>query len=211
MALLFPPFLERHCEAGTLVLRLVVAFVLVYGTADNVLSHNRMMEFRDFLAERGTPFPLFSAHLSAYAQFICGLLIAFGLATMPAGLVMVVNFVCAYVIAHLGQPVEANWAPILMLAASTLFFIHGPGAVSVDEVLRRRYRGEPAARGAASLTPYALVLLLCGLALPLHQTAIAQPAAEPRSTQLDSLLRANMHPLDIEGGALERPATRSRR
>lgn len=141
MSLLFPPLLERHREAGALVLRLFVAFVLVYGTADNVLSADRMLEFRDFLAERGTPLPLVSAYLSVYAQFACGLLIAVGLATRPAALVMAINFVCAYAIAHLGQPVEANWAPVLMFAASAFLLVHGPGALSADEALRRRSRG----------------------------------------------------------------------
>lgn len=150
MTLLFPPFLERHREAGALILRLFVAFVLVYGTVDNVLSHERMLEFRDFLAERGTPFPLVAAHLSAYAQFVCGLLIAFGLATRPAGLVMAINFVCAYAIAHLGQPVNANWAPILMFAASVFLLVHGPGSLSADEALRRR-RGREASGLAPSL------------------------------------------------------------
>lgn len=149
VSLLFPPSLERHGEVGALILRLFVAFVLVYGTADNVLSTERMLEFRDFLAERGTPFPLFSARLSVYAQFLCGLLIAAGLATRLAALVMAVNFVCAYVIAHLGQPVDANWAPILMFAASVFLLVHGLGALSADEALRRQSRG--AGRPAPSL------------------------------------------------------------
>ena len=138
VALLFPPFLERHREVGTLLLRLFVAFVLVYGTADNVLSHGRMLEFRDFLSARGVPFPLAGARLSAYAQFLCGGLIAVGLATRPAGFVMAVNFVCAYLIAHRDQPLDANWAPILMFASSLFLVVHGAGPLSVDEALRRR-------------------------------------------------------------------------
>ncbi|HEX8337541.1 MAG TPA: hypothetical protein VF621_12475, partial [Pyrinomonadaceae bacterium] len=63
-------FFERHREYGAFFVRLVVGFILVYGTQDNVFSGERMMEFRDFLAARGVPFPLFAAHLSAYAQFV---------------------------------------------------------------------------------------------------------------------------------------------
>ena len=67
-------FFDRHREKGAFFVRLVVGFILVYGTQDNVFSNERMIEFRDFLAARRVPLPLLAAHLSAYAQFVCGVL-----------------------------------------------------------------------------------------------------------------------------------------
>ena len=55
-------FFERHREYGAVFVRLVVGFILVYGTQDNVFSHERMLEFRDFLAARRVPLPLFAAY-----------------------------------------------------------------------------------------------------------------------------------------------------
>ncbi|HEX8153067.1 MAG TPA: DoxX family membrane protein, partial [Thermoanaerobaculia bacterium] len=86
---------EKRKEFGMLFVRLIVGFHLVYGTQDNVVSWARMLEFRDFLAERGVPFPLLSANLSVWAQLTCGILILLGAAIRPAAIVMIVNFIAA--------------------------------------------------------------------------------------------------------------------
>jgi putative oxidoreductase len=131
-------FFERHREYGAVFVRLVVAFVLVYGTQDNVFSREHMLEFRDFLAARRTPLPLFSAYLSAYAQFACGLLFALGLLVRPAALVMVVNFVAALVIAHLDTPLDAARLALCMLFSSLFLLFNGAGELSLDNYLSRR-------------------------------------------------------------------------
>ena len=128
-------FFEKRREYGPLFVRLVVGFVLVYGTQDNVFSHERMLEFRDFLAARRVPYPLVSAQLSAYAQFVCGILFAIGLATRPAALLMVINFVAALLIAHLDAPLDAARLALCMLFSSLFLLFHGPGKLSVDERL----------------------------------------------------------------------------
>lgn len=125
--------MDRYKEYGMFFVRLIVGFHLIYGTADNVFSWARMLEFRDFLAARGVPFPLFAANLSAWAQFVCGILFILGFLIRPAALVMIVNFICALVIAHRvgGYPPAAlAW---MMLFSSIAFFVHGAGRLSVDE------------------------------------------------------------------------------
>jgi len=131
-------FFERRREYGALFVRLVVGFVLVYGTQDNVFVHERMLEFRDFLAARRVPYPLFAAHLSAYAQFVCGLLFVLGLFVRPAALTMVFNFAAALLIAHLDAPLEAARLALCMLFSSLFLLFNGAGAVSVDEGLAGR-------------------------------------------------------------------------
>ena len=128
-------FFERHREKGAFFVRLVVAFVLVYGTQDNVFSNERMVEFRDFLAARGVPLPLLAAHVSAYAQFVCGILYVLGLFVRPAALVMVVNFVAALVIAHLDAPLDAARLALCMLFSSLFLLFNGAGALSLDNRL----------------------------------------------------------------------------
>lgn len=124
----------RHPELGVFLFRLFLGSVLMYGTVDNVLSPARMLEFRDFLEQNGFPYPLFCAHLSVYAQVLCGTLILVGAFTRPAALVMVVNFVVALVMVHVGLPFSANIAPLAMLFGSLLFLFHGGGVYSVDAV-----------------------------------------------------------------------------
>ena len=124
--------LDRHAEIGTLVLRMFFAFVLVYGTQDNVFHQERMLEFRDFVAANDFPYPLASAYLSAYAQFLCGLLIAVGLLTRLAAFTMLVNFVVALLMVHVGLPFAANISALAMLFCSAFFFLHGPGPAALD-------------------------------------------------------------------------------
>lgn len=134
--------LERHAEIGTVLLRLFLAFVLIYGAQDNVFSRERMLEFRDLLAQNGFPWPLASAYLSAYAQFACGILILVGYMTRSAALVMVVNFLVALGMVHVGLPFNANIAPLAMLFGSLFLFFHGPGPFALDG------RGAGEGRGA---------------------------------------------------------------
>ncbi len=120
-------WLERRREYGLFFIRLIVGFHLIYGTADNVFSSARMLEFRDFLANHGTPYPLIAAYVSAWAQFLCGILYILGAFVRPAALMMIINFVCALLIAHRtgGYPPAA--LALLMLFSSVAFLIHGPG------------------------------------------------------------------------------------
>ena len=131
-------FFERRREYGAVFVRLVVGFVLVYGTQDNVFSHERMLEFRDFLAARRVPLPLLAAYVSAYAQFACGVLYVLGLLVRPAALVMVFNFVAALLIAHLDAPLDAARLALCMLFSSLFLLFHGAGALSLDDHLARR-------------------------------------------------------------------------
>jgi putative oxidoreductase len=130
-------FFERHKEKGAFFVRLVVGFVLVYGTQDNVFSHERMLEFRDFLAARNVPLPLLAAHVSVYAQFVCGILYVLGLFVRPAALVMVINFVAALVIAHLDAPLDAARLALCMLFSSLFLLFNGAGGWSLDSKFSR--------------------------------------------------------------------------
>ena len=139
-------WLERHSALGVPLFRVFLGATLVYGTQDNVFSHARMLEFSEFLAQNGFPAPLFNAHLSAYAQFVCGLLILVGAATRPAAAVMVINFLIALWMVHRNLPFSANISPLAMLFGSILLLIHGAGAYSVDAARQRRTRPAPAVR-----------------------------------------------------------------
>ena len=130
--------LDKFKEYGPIFIRLIIGFHLVYGTQDNVFSYARMEEFAAFLSAHKVPFPLFAAFVSAYAQFICGILFILGAATRYAALVMMINFIAAILIAHLGDPYPAKFPALMMLAGACFLFLHGPGELSVDRLLARR-------------------------------------------------------------------------
>lgn len=127
-------FLENYKEYGVIFVRLIIGFHLIYGTQDNVFSYARMEEFAAFLSQHGVPFPLFSAFLSAYAQFVCGILFILGFWTRIAAIVMIVNFIAAIFIAHTGDTYPNMFPALMMLFASIFFFIHGAGKVSIDDL-----------------------------------------------------------------------------
>ena len=131
-------FFRRRREYGALFIRLVVGLILVHQSQDNVFSHARMLEFRDFLAVRHVPWPLVAAHVSVYAQFVCGILYLLGLFVRPAAAVMVVNFVAALVIAHRNPPIEGAFLPLLMLFSSLFLLFNGAGKPSIDDRIERR-------------------------------------------------------------------------
>ena len=123
---------EKRKEYGMLFVRLIIGFHLIYGTLDNVMSWARMLEFRTFLADRGVPVPLVSAHVSVYAQLLCGILFIVGFLTRPAAAVMIINFIAALIIAHRtgGYPPAA--LALIMLFSSIALLIHGAGRASID-------------------------------------------------------------------------------
>lgn len=125
-------WLDRHRDVAPLLLRLFVAFVLVYGTQDNVFHHERMLEFRDFLGKSGFPQPMASAYLSAYGQFIAGLLLFAGFYTRLAAMVVVINFIVALLMVHVGAPFNANISALAMLVGGIFFVIYGAPRYSLD-------------------------------------------------------------------------------
>jgi len=119
--------LEKYKEYGMFFVRLIIGYHLIQGTADNVFSSARMQEFAHFLGERGVPFPLFSANLSAWAQFICGILFILGVFFRPAAAVMIINFIAALAIAHRTGGYAPAALALIMLFCSIAFLLHGPG------------------------------------------------------------------------------------
>lgn len=138
LKLLAPAFLARHAEIGPLFVRLIIGWHLIYGTHDNVFEYARMVEFRDFLARTGFPVPMFSAYLSAYAQFTCGMLYILGLFTRPAAAVMIINFLAALGMVHRNHDYPRSALALIMLFCSLFLLFHGPGRAAVDNRLLRR-------------------------------------------------------------------------
>ena len=131
-------WLDERREWGVPFIRLAFGAWLVYGTQDNVFDSERMLEFERFIAKNGFPFPRAGAYISAYAQFVAGILYIIGAAVRPAAAVMIVNFLCALGIAHRTTPLSADMPPLAMLAVACFLLFNGAGPLSVDARLMRR-------------------------------------------------------------------------
>ena len=126
-------FFSKFQSYAALPIRIAVGVHLIIGTQDNVFSWDRMLEFEGFLDAQGMPLPLFSAVLSVYAQFISGLLFILGWRVRWAALVMIVNFIVAILLVHLGDSYQGTFPAIMMLAGSIFLLLNGSGKLSLDE------------------------------------------------------------------------------
>ena len=128
----------RRADVGLLVLRLVTGGHLIFMTQDNVFSWARMLEFRDFLAQFGFPWPLLCAVLSVAGQFGGGLLLVLGLFTRFAGLIVAFNFIIAIWMVDSRQPYPAAFAALSLVAAGLCLMFTGAGKWSLDRAWRKR-------------------------------------------------------------------------
>jgi putative oxidoreductase len=133
-------WLERRKDFATFLLRLLLGARLVWGTQDNVFSWERMEEFAGFLNANGVPWPLPGAVVSAWVQFVCGILLIVGAFTRWASILIVVNFIAALLIAHRADTFEGMFPALVMLFGGLFFLFHGASRPSVDAALERRQR-----------------------------------------------------------------------
>ncbi|MEQ9307932.1 MAG: DoxX family protein [Balneolaceae bacterium] len=127
-------FFNDKKNYAAVFIRLIVGAHLVIGVQDNILSWDRMLEFRDFLNLFEFPVPLVSAILSVYAQFICGVLYLIGWKVRLAAIVMIGNFLVALFMVHLGNDTYVAMFPALVMLSGSLFLLfNGAGKVSIEE------------------------------------------------------------------------------
>ena len=124
--------LNKYSDLAVLLIRLASGFRLIWGTADNLISTERMLEFRDFLQVHGFPFPLSSAWVSVIFQFLAGASWMIGFKVRWSGLLMLFNFSVALVAVHWGDS-YLNASPAIHLWVISLFLLtYGPGRWSID-------------------------------------------------------------------------------
>src|SRR5688500_3221939 len=127
----------KRSDLGLLILRVVIGGHLMYMTQDNVFSWGRMLEFRDFMAQFGFPFPLFCAVLSVIGQFGGGLALVLGLCARFAGSIVAFNFVVAIVMVDAKQPYPGAFAALTLVAAGLCLMFTGAGRYSLDRAWRK--------------------------------------------------------------------------
>lgn len=126
-------------DIALLIVRLAFGTRLIYGTIDNIVSWERMLEFSSFLEVNGFPLPLVSAIVSVYAQFLAGLCWILGFKVKEASAIMILNFLVAIIGFHLIQGDSyLNTAPAVhLLAVAILLFSSGAGDLSLKKMLSK--------------------------------------------------------------------------
>ncbi|MDV3307500.1 MAG: DoxX family protein [Cyclobacteriaceae bacterium] len=126
-----PKSSSRLFDVAMLFLRIPVGFHLIYGVVDNVVSWERMLEFRDFLQAHHFPLPLACAVVSVYAQLLCGLMYILGIRIRVAAAIMIINFTIALIGVHIGDAYPPAFPALIILSSSVVFLLLGGGRWSV--------------------------------------------------------------------------------
>jgi putative oxidoreductase len=78
-----------------------------------------------------------AAWLSGFAEFFCGLLLAIGLGTRPAAMIIATNMSVAAFRQHATDPYLRAELAYLYLAVAAMFVLVGAGRFSADRVIKR--------------------------------------------------------------------------
>lgn len=134
--LLFAPT-QLTTDLGLLVMRLW--FGLVMAIAHGIPKFDKLDRFAAGLAEDGMPIPEVMALLAALSESVGGLLIALGLLTRPAALALVVTMSVAAFVAHAEDPFAKQEFALLYGVGFLALALAGPGRLSLDHLLGRRF------------------------------------------------------------------------
>ena len=132
--------LESKQYVGILLLRIFLGARLLYGVIDNVLYWERMEEFSLFLESHGFPFPLLSAVVSVYVQFLGALSLLVGFQVRLFSFLLIINFIVALLYVHIpvNDTVEGMTPALAMLFGCLTLFFTGADKLSVDNLLERK-------------------------------------------------------------------------
>lgn len=126
-------------DFALLLLRVAFGFRLIYGTFDNIIDWDRMVEFKNFLATNGFPIPMVCAVVSVYLQFLAGVSWIIGYQVKWTSLLMIINFVIALVGVHLinGDSYLSMAPAIHLLVVAAFFYFVGPGRYAIQRPVRQ--------------------------------------------------------------------------
>lgn len=129
-------------DLGLLLLRLFTGLALAFAHGINKVPPAE--GFVGWIGSFGFPAPLFFAWMSGIAEFFGGILLAVGLMTRPAALLIAINMAVALIFAHAGDSFGDRELPFFFLFSALAFSAVGGGRYSVDALLNRGTDAPPA-------------------------------------------------------------------
>ncbi len=119
---------------GLAILRIVTGLLMVYHGWE-VFDNNKMIEYSKWDVVKTLPAPLFMVYAGKGLEFVSGLLLAAGLFTRPAALLMAVNmlFICFRI--GNGKFYYEDQHPFIFAMMALVFFFAGPVKWSIDQLI----------------------------------------------------------------------------
>ena len=127
---------DAPADLGLVVLRVVSGLSLALGHGLGKVPPSD--GFVGMVGGMGFPAPGLFAWGATAAELGGGLLLALGLLTQPAGLLIAVNMLVVTLLAHAGDPFGDRELGLLYGVIALAFAVIGSGRYSLDAALRRR-------------------------------------------------------------------------
>ena len=128
---------NKRSDLGLLILRIAVGAAMIYGHGWGKLlklTSGDPIKFAD-------PFglgPEISLVLVVIAEVLCSLLLIVGLFSRYATIPLIVTMLVAIFMVHIQDPFGRMEKAILFLAVYLSIFLMGPGAYSLDTIVRKK-------------------------------------------------------------------------
>ena len=131
--------------AGPLLARITVGWVFVLSGWGKI---HHIDKVTGLFASLGIPAPVFQAHLVAYTEFGCGLLLIAGLAarisSVALGIIMIVALKTALAADIGGFSDLVGVIEFVYLVILAWLAVAGPGKMALDTLIARKYRNRRA-------------------------------------------------------------------
>ena len=106
-----------------------------------IIGNGTLDGFASWLADLGVPMPAIQARMAMLSELVGGALLALGLLTRPACIVLIFTMIVAGMVGHRGagymitnDPPGAEYT-INLAVVCLMFLLLGPGALSLDAML----------------------------------------------------------------------------
>lgn len=127
---------DSDANLGLLILRVFIgAALLTHGWGKMV---GGLGDFIASVSQMGLPFPHVLGFLAAFTESGGAILLAIGLLTRPAALLIVINMAVAALVVHGGQGFAAQELAWLYCVPALFFLLKGGGKWSLDYQLSHR-------------------------------------------------------------------------
>ncbi len=137
MSFLFhTPLQPKSTNLGLLIFRVFIGLNIAF--MHGIGKMPPAEQFVGMVSGMGLPAPGLFAWLAAFAEFGGGILLALGLLTRPAAIVLAINMAVAGLIFHASDPWQVKELAWMFLFSSILLAFTGAGEFSVDSKLGKR-------------------------------------------------------------------------
>ncbi|MEO5906833.1 MAG: DoxX family protein [Saprospiraceae bacterium] len=130
-------FFRRYYDIGPFVIRLMVGFHLIHSVYSIIFTKGSMSGVVEFFKSQHIIVPEFIAPFVAYAELIGGALYILGLWTRITAFILVIIFICAISIVHIGDTYSNTFPEIVMFVGSLYLLFCGPGKISLDHMIAK--------------------------------------------------------------------------